>query len=71
MRFHVDSDCGQIGPFWWSNAVCQKFEVRGFFGTMDNLSLHSAWRQGGFGLEFNGRFRYLCPVKWRIIEALN
>jgi hypothetical protein len=20
MHFHIDSDCGRIGPFWWVNA---------------------------------------------------
>jgi hypothetical protein len=71
MRFYIDSDSGQIGPFWWINAVCQAHKITGIYGLMDNLSEHLVWRQGGCGWDFGGRFKYIANIKWRIIEALN
>jgi len=78
MRFYIDSDSGQIGPFWWINAVCHAHKITGIYGLMNNLSEHLVWRQehlvwrqGGCGWDFGGRLQYIARTNWRIIEALN
>ena len=59
--FHIGSDGGHIGPFWWFNANTGKTIVQ---NATYNGSLHNCWRQGvcGWGSPTGKRFL------WRIIK---
>lgn len=69
--FSIDSDCGQIGPFWWINARCDAHQITGLYGLSHDLSEHIVWRQGGCGFVFGARYFHIARLKWHILEALN
>lgn len=71
MILDIDSDRGQIGPFWWINARCDAHHVTGLYGLSRDLSEHIVWRKGGCGFIFRGRYTYIAMVEWRVLEALN
>lgn len=71
MILTIDSESGQIGPFWWVNGRHDAHCITGLYGLTSNLSEHIVWCQGGCGLAFGGRYFYVARLKWRILEALN
>ena len=71
MILNIDSDCGQIGPFWWINARCDAHRITGLYGLSHDLSEHIVWREGGCGFAFGERYYHIARLKWRVLKALN
>jgi hypothetical protein len=59
--FHIDSETGRIGPFWWVNAVCSPITM---LNATYNGSVHVVWREGFAGWDGIAHGRLL----WRIVR---
>jgi hypothetical protein len=69
--FTINSDFGQIGPFWWVNGACYAHHIAGLYGLAGNLSEHIVWREGGCGFIFGQHYFYIAKLKWHLLKALN
>jgi len=68
MQIKPGAMSGQIGSFWWYNAICEPFEMSGLQGLTSDPSRHFVWREGGCGI---GSFVFHNPLRWRVLRLVN